>query len=56
MSLMRRFYAGPGTRFSVDDLEDTKIASTPDACEETIARGSCDPHILAVADELLPVA
>ena len=24
--------------------------------EETIARGSCDPHILAVADELLPVA
>jgi hypothetical protein len=24
--------------------------------EETIARGSSDPHILAVADELLPVA
>jgi hypothetical protein len=24
--------------------------------EETIARGPRDPHILAVADELLPVA
>lgn len=30
--LMRRFYAGLETRFSVDDLEETKIASKPDAC------------------------
>jgi hypothetical protein len=29
---MRRVYAGLETRFSVDDYEETKIASTPDAC------------------------
>ena len=29
---MRRFYAGLETRFSVDDLEETKVASTQDAC------------------------
>jgi hypothetical protein len=44
-----------------DDPDDDRLAER--VCvgrllthEETTARGSCDRHILAVADELLPVA
>ena len=57
--LMRRFYAGLETRFRRRRLgrdEDRVHAGRLLTREETIARGSCDPHILAVADELLPVA
>jgi hypothetical protein len=56
---MRRFYAGLETRFRRRRLgrdEDRVHAGRLLTREETIARGSCDPHILAVADELLPVA
>ena len=57
--LMRRFYAGLETRFRRRRLgrdEDRVHSGRLLTREETIARGSCDPHILAVADELLLVA
>jgi len=55
--LMRRFYSGLATRFRRRRLgkdEDSVHAGRLLMREETIARGSCDPDILAVADELLP--
>jgi hypothetical protein len=57
--LMGRFYAGLETRFRRRRLgrdEDRVHAGRLLTREETIAHGSCDPHILAVADKLPPVA